>query len=238
MDPRLSRLVDLQKSMGEKHRLEREGIGIPGRIETLKKQIADVRETVKEAEETFKVHESQLRSKELELQEVQSKEAKIKGQLHQIKTNKEYQAALQEIDNFQKKRDRIEEEILALMDMVEDERDRVAERREDAKAQEQRLQSTLQGLEQREKEIEEELREAAEHAEEVKKEVDPSLLNRFERIFKSKNGVALTPANGGFCHSCQVKLTPHVIQVVQRGQDFVTCEGCSRYLYWDGELGD
>ncbi len=238
MDPRLSRLVDLQKSMGEKHKLEREQTEIPGRIESLQKQISDVRDALKDAEESFKNHESQLRTKEMELQDVQTKENKVKGQLHQIKTNKEYQAALQEIENFKKKRDQIEEAILLLMDTVEEERTRLAERRDEAEAQEKRLQLTLNGLQQREKEIEEELVGATERADEVSQEIDATLLARFERIFRNKDGVALTPANGGFCHSCQVKLTPHVIQMVQRGQDFVTCEGCSRYLYWDEELGD
>lgn len=238
MDPRLTCLVDLQKSMADQRRLEKELLKIPDSIRTIEQQITQVREALEEAERTFKDHELQLRVKEMELLETQEKEGKINSRLYQIKTNKEYQAALQEIENFKTLRERIEEGIIILMDTVDEERDRLKERREEVKAQGERLKSTLEGLQRRNGEIGEEIESARKRAEEASAQVQPDLLNRFKRVFDGKGGVALTPANGGYCHSCQVRLTPHVVQVVQRGQDFVTCEGCSRFLYWDGDLGD
>lgn len=238
MDPRLASLVDLQKSVSVQHRLEKELAEIPERIKALEQQIETVDTGLDEAEKTFKDHELRLRQKDTQLQEVQGKEEKIKGQLFQIKTNKEYHAALQEIENFKTKRESVEEEILLLMDTVEEESRLLTERREEAKAHKKRLTGTLEGLKKRKEEVSAELETARRHAEEVASNVDPGLLARFNRVFKGKGGVALTPANGGFCHSCQVRLTPHVIQIVQRGQDFVVCEGCSRFLYWDDELGD
>ncbi|HPA47987.1 MAG TPA: hypothetical protein PK395_19640, partial [bacterium] len=130
------------------------------------------------------------------------------------------------------------EEILILLDTVEDEKRVLQERRDESKAHESRLKMTLDGLQKRSAEIDAELTVAAQGADAVAKNVNPDLLARFQRIFDAKDGVALTPGNGDYCHSCQVHLTPHVVQVVKRGQDFVLCEGCSRFLYWDSELGD
>ncbi|MFH1740730.1 MAG: hypothetical protein ABIH23_17110 [bacterium] len=238
MDPRLASLVDLQKSMAVQRRLEKELSEIPERIESIEQRMIHVHESLEEAEKTYKEHELTLRQKEMELQESQSKEDKIQGQLFQIKTNKEYQAALQEIENFKTRRGKIEEEVIILLDTVDEESRLLKERHEEARAQEDRLKSTLEGLRKRNEQISEELESASKQAKEVAVRVKPDLLARFNRVFEGKEGVALTPANGGYCHSCQVQLTPHVVQVVQRGQDFVFCEGCSRFLYWDQELGD
>jgi hypothetical protein len=238
MDPRLANLVDLQKAMAVRHRLEKEKAELPERIKAVEQQLAQVGATLQEAEATFKEHERRLREKEAELQDVQAKENKIKGQLFQIKTNKEYQAALQEVENFKVKRGQVEEEVLVLLDTVDNERCVLQERREESKAHESRLKTALERLQKRSEEIDAEWAAAAQAADVVARNVDPDLLGRFQRVFDAKDGVALTPANGDYCHSCQVHLTPHVVQVVKRGQDFVTCEGCSRFLYWDSELGD
>ena len=62
------------------------------------------------------------KEKESELKQGQEKLRKAKARLLEVKTNKEYQAMLAEIETLEKGNGRIEEEILVLYDRIDEKR--------------------------------------------------------------------------------------------------------------------
>ena len=63
---------------------------------------------------------AQRRKKEKELEADKDKIKKFEAKLYEVKTNKEYQALLKEIEAAKAANDKTEEDILVLMDKVED----------------------------------------------------------------------------------------------------------------------
>ncbi len=236
MDPRLSSLLDLQKVLSEQREIENEYNIIPQKREQLLSFINNLKSEAKYAEEQFKRHEVEQKNCELELQHGQETRVKKEAQLHSIKTNKEYQATLAEIESLDRKNQRIEEKLLELLDLVEKERQTFTEKKKELEEKEAVFQQELKELEEREKTLNERLQKAKAATEEVSQKVNPDLYRRFVRIFRNKNGVAVATANGGHCGACNIKLTPRTLQMAKRGQDIVVCEGCSRFLYWDHSL--
>jgi predicted nucleic acid-binding Zn-ribbon protein len=60
----------------------------------------------------------------------------------------------------------------------------------------------------------------------------PEILELYERVRKARRGVALAEARDGACTACNVLLRPQVYNEVRTNESIVTCETCSRILYY------
>lgn len=236
MDPRLSSLLELQEKLRKQRAIENEYQEIPRRQNEIKDFLQNLQEEAKSAEERYKKHEVEQRTLELELQEGQEARVKKEAQLLTLKTNKEYQANLAEIESLDRKNKRNEERLIELMDQVEKERKLLEEKKKLLHEREEAFKKELLELEDREKGLTAKVEAARLETEQVKQRVSPDLFARFSRVFHMKNGIAIATANGGYCSACNIRLTPRLVQLAKRGQDLVVCEGCQRFLYWDASL--
>jgi predicted nucleic acid-binding Zn-ribbon protein len=59
------------------------------------------------------------------------------------------------------------------------------------------------------------------------------VLTNYERIRKSRGGVALAEAVEGRCGMCHISLRLQFYQELKRGDKIMTCESCNRILYYN-----
>ena len=62
-------------------------------------------------------------------------------------------------------------------------------------------------------------------------EVPEDLLPLYERLMKTKDGLAVAPLDAGKCGGCHMKLIPATIVAVQNAKEITRCEDCGRILY-------
>jgi len=210
--------------------------GIPKRQNEIQSFLKNLEEEAKTAEERFKKREIEQKTVELELQEGQGNRVKKEAQLMTIKNNKEYQATLAEIESLDRRNSRNEERIIELMDSLEKERKILQDKKKELEDRRAQFQSELAELGERERGLNGKVEEARRNTERIKARVDPTLFQRFVRVFNGKQGLAIATANGGHCGACNIRLTPRLVQLARRSQDIVICEGCQRFLYWDRSL--
>jgi len=61
--------------------------------------------------------------------------------------------------------------------------------------------------------------------------IDEDLLNRFDRLFKSKGDAAVVALEHEVCTGCHMKVTTATAMRVKAGKEIVSCEQCGRILY-------
>ena len=61
--------------------------------------------------------------------------------------------------------------------------------------------------------------------------LDPSTLQRYEPIRKSKGGLAVAKVERGLCQGCKMSLPTHQQQRVRSGRQEVLCSSCGRLLF-------
>ncbi|MEA3509004.1 MAG: C4-type zinc ribbon domain-containing protein, partial [candidate division NC10 bacterium] len=156
------------------------------------------------------------------------------GRLFEIKTNQEYAAVLKEIDGFKERRSKLEDEILDLFDQIDvaqnavrdqealfHEREKTFQRERTTKDEELRhLQSELDRLQ------DERRRQA--------NRVESGLLQNYQRLLRSRGGVAVVQVKDGSCLGCYVALTPQTYNELRKGEVLISCANCQRILYWKG----
>lgn len=230
----LAQVVDLQD-------LDLEIAGLQGEVQRIPREVANGEQLLNssrgawdQARERLAALEQLRRRKERELEDVMAEQRKRQGRLFEIKTNQEYAAVLKEIEGLKERRSKLEDEILGTFDDIEAAQSAV--RDESARFQErekifQQEQTTKEGELRR---LQGELERLQEERRRQANRVEASLLQTYQRLLRSRGGLAVVPVKDGSCLGCHVALTPQTYNELRKGEVFVSCANCQRILYWKG----
>jgi len=230
----LAQVVDLQDLDLEIAGLQREVQRIPREVTDGEQLLNSSRGAWDQARERLAALEQLRRRKERELEDVTAEQRKRQGRLFEIKTNQEYAAVLKEIEGLKERRSKLEDEILGTFDDIEAAQSAV--RDESARFQErekifQQERTTKEGELRR---LQGELERLQEERRRQANRVEASLLQTYQRLLRSRGGLAVVPVKDGSCLGCHVALTPQTYNELRKGEVFVSCANCQRILYWKG----
>lgn len=71
----------------------------------------------------------------------------------------------------------------------------------------------------------------AERAKRMKGDIAPEILSDYERLLRSRGGVALAQLDGRQCQACFMDMPTNMTVRVARGAELVRCPSCDRILY-------
>ena len=175
--------------------------------------------------------EKECRTRERSLKLLEEQKEKAEDKLQSIKTNKEYQAALHEIDNIQKLISEKEDEIIKTMDNAESAKASV-------KNSEAKLNKAGAQYTEKKKQIEEELKRHIDDIEKQKrgrellfKKIDPDIFADYTRLQNIKQGLAVAVAENEQCLGCSMKIPPQIYNEVVYAEKLITCPNCHRILF-------
>lgn len=233
----VKKLVELQTIDLEVYNLRRELKEKPLFVEELKRKYEDSKSGLKKLEEKYKIIQVDRKSKELELQEKEEGIVKANAQLSSLKTNKEYQAKMTEIESIKADKCIIEEKILILYDegdevskLIDQEKKKVTEAEKFYLAQKKEVDDSIL-------DIQEKLEKYELQRRQITPEIDKNHLIRYERILENKQGLAIVPVlKGNSCGGCFMNVPQQVINDMKMHDRFISCEMCARLLYLEDDL--
>ncbi len=236
MNQNLSPLIELQKldlRIMEIHDQRRK---IPERLQAVEAPLREARQRLQDATGSVDVLIKERRSHEKDLEAHEAQTEKMKSHLSQLKTNKEYQAHLFEIEVSNKKKGEIEERILLAMEKIEQVQRTQNEAQDQVKGNEKTFAQEKQALEEQDRALSTELADLEAQYRDRATHVDKNLLERYTKIKMARKDQALAAIREGICSGCRLQIPPQLIAEVKRSQDLHTCPYCHRMLYWDGEI--
>lgn len=192
------------------------------------KQARVMLEKIKQKNDTLakKKHE-----KEVMLDDINEKLEKMKSRVSEIKTNKEYQAHLKEIDAMEKKIADIEEAILLIMEDLDDFLKQRKEKEEKVNIEEAKINAFKKELEQEVKKYEDELTLLKEDRDRLVGLIELDVYNTYMMLFNSGNGVAVIRAEDEVCLGCNMNMPPQLFVEIRKNEEIIQCPQCHRILY-------
>jgi len=173
----------------------------------------------------------QQRSSERELATQEDLLHKVRSRLSELKTNKEYQAHLFEIEQARKKKDSIEESVLQVMEQVEENAKAVKELEEQASEAQKVFDAEKVRLESQSAELVNERTDLEGQQKTVADMVEKPLLARYDRLKTMRKGFAVAEVQDGACGGCRLQLPPQLVAEVRRGDELMDCSYCHRILF-------
>ena len=232
MHPDLETLVDLHHADVELRRFDSELLALPQKKAAIESQIVADRVALDAAKTALEGVSKDRKRLELEVQDFEAKRSKYKGQLGDVKTNKEYTALLHEIENVEREIRSREDLILEAMEEVEGGQARVRAEESSFKTVEAARRDEIRALDARIQEDQTKRAEVAATRERKVETLKPDLLSEYSRILKLR-GTALAEAKDGACTMCHVKLRAQLYVDVKRNDAIITCSSCSRILFFN-----
>jgi len=232
----LQQLVALQTLDTSIRRLERELEANPERRAEIEKEF-DQRAFEIRALENRRDDAKHTRARlEAETIEQRGRAERAERNLMSSKKQDEYTAAIREADAARKQISTIETQILEQMEILEQAEKALHERADEIASQNSDRDARL-------KAFDEETRTKTEQLAAMRAERDrvftglpkpiSSLYNRISARIRDR--VAVAEARNGSCTACFMTLRPQVMAEVRRGAEVITCDNCSRILYYAGE---
>jgi predicted nucleic acid-binding Zn-ribbon protein len=226
-------LVERQRIDSEIRRLSFKKKELPDLIsrqdEEFQARSHGVEETKQALDASVKAH----RDKETELKDGIDRLRKTKDRLLEVKTNKEYQAMLKEIETIEQKNSEFEDEILTLlekMDIFKKElRDREKTLDEYRKHYERERKKTEEEL----GSLDREILTRQKNLQDLSSEIERDLAKKYEMIKKRQNGLAVVPVVKGVCTGCHLNIPPQLYNELRKSDQVLSCPYCNRIIYWD-----
>ena len=167
------------------------------------------------------------------MQDLETKRSKYKGQLMEVKTNKEYTAVLHEIEG-------VERDIKAREDVILEEMERAESLVSRRQARGGGLQASSRSTRRRRRGTSTLARRRsgprpqrlASERDEVAASVPEEPLALYARVAKQR-GTGVAEARDGMCQSCHVRMRVQIWVEVRKNEQIFQCESCSRVVFYD-----
>lgn len=157
--------------------------------------------------------------------------ARLKTQQYQTRKNDEFQAIGHEIERYENEIRKLEDQELELMIEADKLRGELEAADKSARTTRESIARQLADLETKSKALGAQQQELETERETLAAQIDPDLLDQFERLFNSKGDAAVVAVEHGVCTGCHMKVTTATAAGVKAGKEIVSCENCGRILY-------
>jgi predicted nucleic acid-binding Zn-ribbon protein len=231
----LDKLLKLQVIDYDLGELERSKEYLPDMMDNLKREMTEAQ--LKYETATSDLEDGKIRQKNLEL-EISTKEAelqKYQQQMMSIKTNKEYDALVSEIDSIKGNISNFETELLETIDLIGDLEKNISEYEEKYNQIKDNNSKQLDILQQKIDSIGDKVSAKNSERKELSSSIPRQLISIYDRVRRGKGGSAVVAVKKRACGACYKAQTPKKIQDIRKGDRIFTCDNCGRLLYWDDD---
>ncbi len=232
----IRKLVDLQVMDEEIFRFKRELREKPAELEALKSEFESKKTTLKGLEDKLKAIQVVQKELELDLKVKEEGISKADGSLSLLKTNKEYQARLLEIENMKADRSIVEEKILLGYDEVDAARKALEAEKITVVQYEKEFNAKKKQVDDDVAVIGDQLKVKESQRSRVTPEIRPDYLSRYERILNNKDGLGIVKVVDSSCGGCFMHLTEQVLNELKKYEQIIACDMCARILYLADDL--
>ena len=205
---------------------------IPERILELEIELEQYQIDINTGKERLIELEKERKEKDIDLKDEEESLIKSESKLSEVKTNKEYEAALKEIVEHKKKNSMLEEQTLKLMEEFDTLQQEIARKETELKEKSVEIDSDIESLKKKADEIEKELKLKEKERSKISIDIDPAHLMKYERLGKMKINNSVVRVKKGVCGGCFMNLPPQLYNEMQRDQDLKICPNCNRLIYW------
>ena len=232
MNPDLQRLIQLQQLETAADAARRRIAEQPERSQALEARLRDAEAALENARARLAENQGARRVLEKDQAAIQGRLSKFKGQLMEVKTNREYQTMQKEIEVAAEEVQRIEDQILDRMLEADGLGAAVKAAEQALAAEKAAVAADRRALDEEVAALQKELEETSAAREPLVAALDARLLYTFEQIARMRKGVAVAEARDGHCTICHVRLRPQVFNEVRRNDSIIQCDTCQRILYF------
>lgn len=234
----IEQLAALQKIDDEIMQLNAFLKNAPLELERMQARSSELQDAVKELNEKIAQIVGQRDQLDRDIEDAGLKIKKSKNKLMMVSNSKEHQAMMREIDNLEKMNRNREEEKVSVMEEI-------ARQQESLSEVQKELADLQQEISQKKKQINQKLQSSKERLKalqgqrgEAEEVIPKPILSRYQFIRARLSQPVVVSVDQGICKGCNISIPPQTYNVLQKGEQILSCPNCHRIIYWAGHFAE
>jgi predicted nucleic acid-binding Zn-ribbon protein len=229
----ISKLIALQK-------LNTEMSGFDQNIEEKQQELTDREQSINDKEAA--ISQCRERAEELEQRQRDIKAAhedagtRIKerqSKMMQVQTSREHQALLKEIEDAKKLIKDTEDQLLEVMEQAEQAEAEAVELENVCRGEQELLAEETEKVEAAVKKLNTRRKTVFNKHNKLAKDIKGSMLKRYDKLLKKRNGLAVVQVIDGICQGCFMAIPPQQFNEIRKGDQMHSCPTCQRIFYYE-----
>lgn len=226
-------LIKLQKADSEIEGIKTRKRDLPEEKEALADKLKTFEDAIEESKGKLDDLNKTHRERETHLNNGTENLKKTRSKLLEVKTNKEYEATLKEIDSINMKNSRIEDEIIYILDDIENTRKNLEIKESELADYRTIYDRKAEKIETELNSIDSVLDKMVKKYYKVREKINPAFLKKYDIIKERRNGYAVAPVWKEVCEGCHMNIPPQMYNELQKPEKLILCPNCNRIIYWE-----
>ena len=232
MKEQIKVLVKLQHLDTETVRIKSTLNDVSKKLENLDSSLKEIEQTIKDQEPVLNELKKQYRDYESDVKMNLAKNKKSQERLRSVKTNKEYQSMLKEIEDVNSKNSSIEDKMIECLERMDQTEEIIAKKKDEYLLFSDRIKSEKENIEREAGINKKKLDELDMDRKNVSGLIDSQLFEKYLVIKEQQQGgLAVVPVKNAVCHGCNVNLPPQLYNELFRYNSLKFCPNCHRIIY-------
>ena len=209
---------------------------VPVQIKNLDTRLDEFTRNIENDENLITELNKKYRTYESDIQSNVGKIEKSQEKLRSVKTNKEYQSSLKEIDDIKAINSKLEDDMLEFLEQIEAAEQSLNENKQQYSRIVDELEDEKKSLVQAAEHGEKELARMQSERDAVVATLGAGLMAIYEyQAMKQGDGIAIVDVKNEVCQGCNMNIPPQMYNELQRDISLKYCPSCERIIYWQDD---
>jgi len=229
-------LVNLQQIEIETRNVKTKISNVDQRLEKLDDRLHDFKQVIEQQESVINELNQKYRDYETDVRMNLDAIKKSEAKLSSVKTNKEYQAFLKEIDDIKEKNSKLEDDMIDFLDRIEAAENTLNTKMAEHSELQTRLNNEKETIQKETEEGKRQLEDLDAQLKTVAAGIDAALLATYNKVKAlQNNAIGIVAVTDAVCQGCNMNIPPQMYNELQRGDSLKKCPICDRIIYWKNE---
>ena len=229
----LANLVKLQEIDSSIQSIEELQGDLPKNVEELKTNLSRISSQISNDEKRLQEIDIETRKTQTIQKTNKDKINNLQEQVYRVKSNREYDALMSEIDHLKNELSEYELKELELSEEKDNLSNKLKENQSENDVIAEKLDKQKTSLDKNIVETKEELGSLKTKREIITSEISEQHLGLYDRIKSARGGVAVVPVKNQSCGGCHSKIPSQLEVFIRDGNKLTQCNVCRQILYWD-----
>lgn len=235
----LATLAELQQADTAMAAIDKELSGVQNRIDLLENDLAAIRAQMEEKKKALEELKKEYRSEEMEVKRIEDGISRSEAKLRSVKTNKEYQSMLKEMEDSKHKISDIQDIMLTLLDRIEAGEKEVAGLSSDVAVVQSEVNEKKAEILSHSEALRQKRNDLLSERESIWRDLPPKLQTMYARAIQQGRGIGVSAVIDAVCQSCRMNIPPQQYIELIRLDSMKLCPNCQRIIFpdtiWQGK---